>query len=169
MKIAVGSDHRGFPLKSSPAAVASRGHEVVDVGTHDDQSVDYTDFAEQVCCSVLQREVDRGILICGTGIGMSIAANKFPGIRAATCHDEGTAEICRRHNDVNVLCLSGDSLDPQQAERIVDAWLRTPFEGGRHQRRIEKIDTIERHWEPGVAVAIRMMRTRNDRSTCEPL
>ncbi len=150
MKIAVASDHRGFSLKSHLLQqLREGGHEVVDLGTHDDRSVDYTDFAEQVCCRVVRREVDRGILICGTGIGMSIAANKFPGIRAATCPDERTAEICRQHNDVNVLCLSGDSLEPQQGERIVDAWIRTAFEGGRHQRRIEKIDTIERHWRAG--------------------
>ena len=92
MKIALGSDHRGYPLKSRvQQLLRQRGHDVVDVGTHNGQRVDYTDFAEQVCCKVLQGEVERGILICGTGIGMSITANKFPGIRAATCHDRQTA------------------------------------------------------------------------------
>jgi ribose 5-phosphate isomerase B len=145
MKIALGSDHRGFTLKQQLQQwLQHRGHEVIDEGTSDDRSVDYTDFAEQVCCRVVQGEVERGILICGTGIGMSITANKFPGIRAATCGDEQTAGICRRHNDVNVLCLSGDTLVLPQAQRIVDVWIDTPFEGGRHQRRIDKIGAIER-------------------------
>ncbi len=145
MKIALGSDHRGFPLKQQLQQwLRHRGHELVDDGTNDDSSVDYTDFAAQVCCQIIQGEVERGILICGTGIGMSIAANKFPGIRAATCDNERTAEICRRHNDVNVLCLSGDTLELPQAERIVNVWIETPFEGGRHQRRIDKIGAIER-------------------------
>jgi ribose 5-phosphate isomerase B len=147
MKIALGSDHRGFQLKTRlHDMLRQRGHDVVDVGTHNGQTADYPDFAEQVCCKVLQGEVERGILICGTGIGVSIAANKFPGIRAAACHDRQTAEICRRHNDVNVLCLSGDTLGLQKTEGIVDTWLNTRFDGGRHQRRIEKIDTIEQHW-----------------------
>ena len=145
MKIALGSDHRGFALKQQLQQwLQHRGHEVIDEGTGGDQSVDYTDYAEQVCCRVVEGKVERGILICGTGIGMSITANKFPGIRAATCDSERTAEICRRHNDVNVLCLSGDTLELPQAQRIVDVWIETSFEGGRHQRRIDKIDAIER-------------------------
>lgn len=150
MRIAVGSDHRGYELKSHlQQLLIDRGHDVVDVGTHDGQSVDYTDFAEQVCCKVLRGEAARGILICGTGIGMSITANKFPGIRAATCHDPRTAGICRRHNDVNVLCLSADTLQVPELRDIVDAWLDTPFDGGRHQRRIDKIGAIEQQWLQG--------------------
>ena len=89
-------------------------------------------------------EVDRGMLVCGTGIGMAITANKFPGVRATTCHDEVTAEMCRRHNDVNVLCLSGDMLGERQIDRLVEIWLTTPFDGGRHARRLEKIAGVER-------------------------
>lgn len=145
MKIAVGSDHRGFQLKSRLVQMLEElGHEVLDEGTRDSQRVDYTDFAEAVSHKVSCGEVDRGVLVCGTGIGMAITANKFPGVRAATCHDELTAEMCRRHNDVNVLCLSGDMLGERPIDGIVETWLRTQFEGGRHERRVAKIAEIER-------------------------
>ena len=119
------------------------GQEVVDVGSYDGQDDDYPDVAALVARKVASKEVDRGILLCGTGVGMCIAANKIPGVRAAPCHDDITAEVSRRHNDLNVLCLSGDLLGEKLADRLVEIWLRTPFEGGRHARRNEKITQLE--------------------------
>jgi len=119
------------------------GHEVVDVGTFSPDPVDYPDIAERVGRMIQQKEVDRAILICGTGLGMCIAANKIPGVRAAPCHDDLTAEMSRRHNDANVLCLSADMLGEQLIDRMVEIWLSTPFEGGRHARRISKIAQLE--------------------------
>jgi ribose 5-phosphate isomerase B len=145
MRIALGSDHRGYHLKEQIASLLrSKGHDVEDEGACNTESCDYPDFAAMVARKVSQGSVDRGILICGTGIGMAIAANKFPGVRAAPCTDEVTAEISRRHNDLNVLCLSGDMLSPRVVERMVDVWMSTAFEGGRHERRVEKIRDIER-------------------------
>jgi ribose 5-phosphate isomerase B len=144
MKIAVGSDHRGFAVKENVVQLLKRlGHEVSDCGTHDANSVDYPDIAAVVAHQVSAREVDRGILICGTGIGMCIAANKYPGVRAAPCHDDLSAEMSRRHNDLNLLCLSADMLGEKLIDRMVEIWLRTEFEGGRHARRVEKISQIE--------------------------
>jgi len=144
MKIAVGSDHRGFAVKENLVQLLHRmGHEVSDCGTHDAASVDYPDIASVVARQVSAGEVDRGILICGTGIGMCIAANKFPGVRAAPCHDDLSAEMSRRHNDLNLLCLSADMLGEKLIDRMVEIWLRTEFEGGRHARRVEKISQIE--------------------------
>ena len=144
MKIALGSDHRGYQLKGRlDKTLRELGHEVIDVGVDGSQRVDYTDYAEVVSRKVAAGDVDRGILICGTGIGMAITANKFPGVRAATVHDELTAEMCRRHNDVNVLCLSGDMLGERPIDDMIDIWLKTPFEGGRHARRVDKIRAIE--------------------------
>jgi len=146
MRIAVGSDHRGVNLRTKVVELLARlGQEVVDVGSYDDQSVDYPDIAAMVARKVSAREVDRGILICGTGLGMSIVANKFPGVRAAPCHDDLTAEMSRRHNDLNVLCLSGDILGERLVDRLVEIWLKTDFEGGRHARRVQKIEDLERH------------------------
>jgi ribose 5-phosphate isomerase B len=119
------------------------GHEVLDTGTHEDGSVDYPDIAAHVARMVSSGQVDRGILICGTGLGMSIVANKFPGVRAAPCHDDLTAEISRRHNDLNVLCLSSDILGERLVDRLIDIWLKTEFEGGRHARRVQKILELE--------------------------
>jgi len=145
MRIAIGSDHRGFQLKARLVqALQSLGHEVLDVGTNSEQAVDYPDVAAMASQLVIAEAADRGILICGTGIGMAIAANKFPRIRAAVCQDELTAETCRRHNDTNVLCLPGD-LAVERAGRIVDTWLATAFEGGRHARRVEKLTQIEQN------------------------
>ena len=148
MKIALGSDHRGYQLKSRLKQLLSEEgtehHEVIDVGTEDNVSVDYTDYASKVGELVSRGEVDRGILICGTGIGMAITANKFDGVRAITCHDELTAEMCRRHNDVNVLCLSGDMLGERPIDGMIDIWMKTQFEGGRHERRLAKITDIEK-------------------------
>ena len=144
MRIAVGSDHRGLELRAKLIAYLQElGQEVVDLGTHDPQPVDYPDIAAQVGYKVARGEVDRGILVCGTGVGMCIAANKIPGVRAAPCHDDITAEISRRHNDLNVLCLSGDLLGEKLADRLVEIWLKTPFEGGRHARRNQKIKAME--------------------------
>ena len=145
MRIAVGSDHRGVNLRVKIVDLLTKlGQEVVDVGSYDDQSVDYPDIAALVARKVSKGEVDRGILICGTGLGMTIAANKFPGVRAAPCHDDLTAEMSRRHNDLNVLCLSGDILGERLVDRLVDIWLKTEFEGGRHQRRVQKIAELEK-------------------------
>lgn len=144
MRIAIGSDHRGFHLKEQLISLLdSQGHQVFDEGTSGAESVDYPDFAALVAKKISDKEVDRGVLICGTGIGMAIAANKFPGVRAAPCTDEVTAEISRRHNNLNVLCLSADMLSPRTVERMVDVWLATPFEGGRHERRVSKIHDLE--------------------------
>jgi len=144
MRIAIGSDHRGYHLKQQLVSLLqAKGHEVDDLGTDGSESVDYPDFATLVARKVSQEEVERGVLICGTGIGMAIAANKFPGVRAAACTDEITAEISRRHNNLNVLCLSADMLSPRSVERMVDIWLETEFEAGRHSRRIDKIQQIE--------------------------
>jgi len=144
MRIAIGSDHRGVHIKAKLSQLLSAaGHQVTDFGTHSDQSVDYPDFASLVSKAVSSQEADRGILICGTGIGMAITANKFPGVRAATCYDEVMAELCRRHNDVNVLCLPGDLFGDRPVGDLVRIWLQTEFENGRHQRRLEKIRSIE--------------------------
>jgi ribose 5-phosphate isomerase B len=144
MRISIGSDHRGFHIKAKLVElVKGLGHEVDDEGTHDSQSVDYPDIAAAVARKVSEGRAERGILICGTGIGMAIAANKLPGVRAATCHDEVTAEMSRRHNDVNVLCLSGDMLGERRMDRMVQIWLETEFEGGRHARRVGKIADLE--------------------------
>lgn len=144
MIISIGSDHRGFMAKARLIdLLRGLNHEVIDEGTHDSESVDYPDIAAAVAGRVSQGEADRGMLICGTGIGMSIAANKFPGVRAATCNDEVTAEISRRHNDLNVLCLSGDMLGERPVDRLVETWLNTEFDGGRHSRRLEKIAQLE--------------------------
>src|SRR5262245_34164258 len=138
MRIAIGSDHRGYSAKRRLTVMLQQaGHEVVDMGTNSDESCDYPDFANPVAQAISQKKVDRGILICGTGIGMCIAANKLPGVRAALCHDSITAEMSRRHNDANILCLSADLLGDELIERMAKIWLDTDFEGGRHVRRLE--------------------------------
>ena len=144
MRIAVGSDHRGVDMRAKLVALLGRlGQEVVDIGSYDREDDDYPDVAAAVARKVSSREVDRGILICGTGLGMCIVANKFPGVRAAPCYDDLTAELSRRHNDLNVLCLSGDMLGERVMDRLVETWLVTEFEGGRHARRVEKIAELE--------------------------
>jgi ribose 5-phosphate isomerase B len=144
MRIAIGSDHRGYDAKSRLVKLVHRlGHEVIDVGTVANESVDYPDYAFQVALRVSHSEVDRGILICGTSIGMCIAANKVKGVRAAPCHDSITAEMSRRHNDANILCLSADLLGEELIDRMVKIWLETVFEGGRHARRVDKITRFE--------------------------
>lgn len=149
MKIAVASDHRGFDVKGKILTlVKDLGHEGVDYGPSATDSVDYPDFAARVAADVGSGIVDRGILICGTGIGMCITANKFPGVRAAICHDDLTAEMSRLHNDANVLCLSGDLLGDRLINRMVEIWVTTQFEGGRHARRVDKIREIESRLKP---------------------
>jgi ribose 5-phosphate isomerase B len=148
MRVSIGSDHRGFNLKTKIRELLTEtGHEAIDLGTDSTESCDYPDIAMAVAKSVSSGESDRGILVCGTGIGMAIAANKFDGVRAATCNDEVTSEMCRRHNDVNVLCLSGDMLGERNIDNLVRIWLETEFDGGRHARRLEKITQFERNRE----------------------
>ena len=144
MRIAIASDHRGYVIKGKILAlIAELGHQASDMGTDSSESVDYPDFGAKVARAVSEGAVDRGVLICGTGMGMCITANKFPGVRACTCHDDLTAEMSRRHNDANVLCLSADLLGDRLVNRMVEIWLKTEFEGGRHARRVEKIGQIE--------------------------
>jgi ribose 5-phosphate isomerase B len=144
MHIAIGSDHRGVQVKSKLIiALENLKHVVEDCGTQGEDSVDYPDFAKEVCRRIAEQQADRGILICGTGIGMSITANKFAGVRAASCYDEVMAEMSRRHNDVNVLCLPGDLIGNRPVVDLVRVWLDTAFEGGRHERRLQKIAEIE--------------------------
>ena len=148
MKIAIGSDHRGYDAKRRLVTFVQRlGHEVIDVGPEGSDCVDYPDYAFQVALRVSQGQVERGILICGTSIGMCNAANKVQGVRAAPCHDSITAEMSRRHNDANVLCLSADLLGVELIDRMVRIWMETEFEGGRHARRVEKITHFESNQE----------------------
>jgi ribose 5-phosphate isomerase B len=145
MKIAIGSDHRGFAVKQRLGQLLRQlGHEVCDVGTHSEGSVDYPDFGLPAARLVAAGEAQCGILLCCTGIGMCITANKVPGVRAALCHDAFTTEMSRRHNNANVLCLAADLLGDELVDRMIRIWLETPFEGGRHARRVEKIGHIER-------------------------
>jgi len=145
MKVAVASDHRGFRLKSRILdKLTTLGHEAINYGPENQDSVDYPDFAVKVAKAVADGEIDRGVLICGTGMGMCIAANKFNGVRATACHDEVTAEMSRRHNDANVLCLSAELLSEQLVDRMIEIWIVTEFEGGRHARRLQKISDLER-------------------------
>ena len=149
MKIAVGSDHRGFDAKQQIKAIAAElGHECIDCGTDNNNPVDYPDLAYLAASAVSRKEVDRAILICATGIGMSIAANKVQGIRAALCHDELSAQISRDHNDANVLCLSADQVGSVLLRKMVEVWLNTDFCGGRHDRRVRKIRAIEEGRDP---------------------
>jgi len=143
MKIVIGCDHAGFFLKEKIRDfLQSEGYEVIDVGTNSLVSVDYPEFGFKAIERILNKEADRGILICGTGIGMSIIANRFPGIRAALCHEPFSAQMARRHNDANVLVLGGRMIGDGLAIEIVKAFLTTEFEGGRHERRIKLIDDL---------------------------
>lgn len=140
MKIAVGCDHGGYELKEAVKAhLIARGLEVIDVGTDSTESVDYPKYAKLVCDQVLQKEADAGILFCGTGIGIGIAANKIDGIRCAIVHDEFTAKMSRQHNDANVISMGGRVLDEESAKKVADAYIDAEFEGGRHLRRVEQI------------------------------
>ena len=144
MRIAVGADHAGIDLKNHLAELfREAGHEVEDLGTHSAQSVDYPDFAHKVAEHVAGGEAERGILVCGTGIGIAISANKVHGIRAANCNDLFTARMARAHNDANVLTLGARVVGEGVAEEIVTLFLATEFEAGRHQRRVDKISALE--------------------------
>lgn len=144
MKIAIGSDHAGVEMKREiNSYLRELGYEVIDCGTHTTDSVDYPDIAEQVTCEVLKQKIP-GILICGTGIGISIAANKVDGIRAALCTNEYTARLARQHNDANILALGSRVTAVSYALEIVDAFIKTDFEAGRHHNRVEKIRRIEK-------------------------
>ncbi|MBZ0157439.1 MAG: ribose 5-phosphate isomerase B [Alphaproteobacteria bacterium] len=144
MRIAIGSDHAGLEMKRELLSLLQEmGHEQVDYGTDTPQSVDYPDFGERVARAVASGEVDRGILICGTGIGMSIVANKIQGVRAALCNELFSARMSRLHNDANVLVLGGRVIGKDLAKEIVRTWMTTPFEGGRHFNRLKKITLIE--------------------------
>jgi ribose 5-phosphate isomerase B len=144
MRIAVGSDHRGVSARLRLIGLLERiGNTVIDCGCPTTDPVDYPDIAADVAGRVSQGTVDRGILLCCTGVGMAIAANKLPGVRAVTCGDEVTAELSRRHNDLNVLCLSADLMSSRVVERMVRVWIDTEFEGGRHSRRLEKVAEFE--------------------------
>ncbi|MFP4354756.1 MAG: ribose 5-phosphate isomerase B, partial [Phycisphaerae bacterium] len=150
MKIALAADHRGHGVKERIAVLLSEmGHEVLDMGTNSSRSSDYPDTAYPAAKSVADNKADRAVLICGSGIGMDICANKIRGVRAALCHDELTAQMSRRHNDTNTLCLASDVLGEELIRRIVVSWLETEFEaGGRHQRRVNKIGWIELDRDP---------------------
>lgn len=144
MKIAIGNDHRGVEAKQRLAAMLTNlGHTVEDLGANTSASVDYPDYAIATAEAVASGRVDRGILICATGHGMCIAANKVHGARAANCRDLVDAEMSRAHNDANVLCLSNDLIDDKLMERMVQTWVETKFEGGRHSRRLEKVKNYE--------------------------
>lgn len=143
MKFYIATDHAGIDLKNFTVdLLRAKGHEVIDLGPFDRERVDYPDFAVKVCTNVLANPGSQGILICGSGIGMSMAANRFPGIRAALCHDAYTASVARGHNDANVLCFGERIVGQGVAESIVNAWLEAQFEGGRHCGRVEKIEAI---------------------------
>ena len=143
--IALGADHAGFELKEALKGwLIDRGYQVLDLGTHGSESVDYPDYAAQVAEAVADGKVERGVLVCGTGVGMAMTANKVPGIRAALCSDVFTARMSREHNDANVLALAGRLMESDMAVDILKLWLETEFAGGRHSRRLSKITDLER-------------------------
>ena len=152
MKIAIGADHAGFELKDRIRQyLEQKGFQVMDEGTRSADSVDYPDYARLVAYDVSQNRADLGILVCGSGIGMAMAANKVAGIRAANASSEYEAQMSREHNNANVLALGARILQEEAALRIVDRWLATPFAGGRHERRVEKMAAIERETRASVA------------------
>jgi ribose 5-phosphate isomerase B len=145
MRIAVGTDHGGFHLKGGLIRkLSAEGHRVLDVGTDSPEPCDYPWIGAKVASMVSQRQVHRGLLLCKSGAGMAIVANRFPGVRAAVCRDAASARHARQHNDINVLVLAAEGMQLAQARGIVSAWLNTPFDGGRHARRLRQIQRIER-------------------------
>ena len=144
MKIGIGNDHSALELKAEIIEfLENKGHEVVDYGTHSPESCDYPVYGEKVAHAVVNQEVDQGILICGTGLGISLAANKVKGIRAAVCSEPFTARMARQHNNCNILAFGARVVGGELAKMIVETWLNTEFEGGRHQRRVDMISAIE--------------------------
>ncbi len=142
-RIAVGADHAGFGLKQQLAArLAERGIDVVDLGAHDTERVDYPDFGEAVGRAVAEGRADLGVCVCGSGIGIAMAANKVHGVRAATVHDVTSARLARQHNDANVVCFGERLIGPEVAREALDAWLDAHFEGGRHTARVAKLDAL---------------------------
>ncbi|MCK4393780.1 ribose 5-phosphate isomerase B [Candidatus Bipolaricaulota bacterium] len=139
MKVAIGCDHTGVALKRALIKRVLVGYTIIDLGTDLPEPVDYPDIAKRVSSAIAAGEAKRGILICGTGIGMAMAAGKMAGIRAATCMEPYSAEMSRRHNDANILCLGARVIGVEMAEKITETWLTTPFEGGKHARRVDKI------------------------------
>ncbi len=145
MKIAMGSDHAGFELKEAvKSQLESAGHEIEDVGTHSAESTDYPPFAARAAELVAGGKAEKGVIVCGSGVGVSIVANKVDGIRAVNAHDQSEAEMSRRHNDANVVTLSGARLGPEEAKPIVETFLSTDFDGGRHARRVGEIAEVEK-------------------------
>lgn len=145
MKIAIASDHAGYEYKTQLAEhLKSSGYDVTDLGTDSTESVDYPVFADKVCRAVTEGKAERGILVCGTGIGMSIAANKHSGIRAGLCGDEKSATLTRQHNDANVLCMGERIIPYEAAQKIADVFLTTDFIGGKHQRRVEMLNALDK-------------------------
>ena len=143
-KIAIASDHGGFDLKESViCSLREKGLEIDDLGPSSNDSVDYPDYGIKLAHAIVEQKVERGIVICGTGVGMSIVVNRFPGIRGTLCSDVYTAKMCRDHNDSNILIMGGRVIDKDLALEIVRIWLKTEFEGGRHQRRLDKINEID--------------------------
>ena len=153
MKIAVAADHRGHAFKEKIVVLLSeQSHEVLDMGTNSSRSCDYPNIAYPAARAVADGKVDLAIMVCGSGIGMTICANKVRGIRAALCHDELTAQMARRHNNANILCLASDVLGEELMRRIVTSWLETTFDGGgRHERRVQQIELIEQDVDPNTA------------------
>ena len=144
----MGSDHAGYELKEAvKSKLEADGHEVNDVGTHSSESTDYPPFAAEAATLVSNGDAERGVIVCGSGNGVAIVANKVPGIRAVNAHDVAEAEMARRHNNINVVTLSGARLEPAEAGAIVDEFLSEDFEGGRHERRVNEIAAIEREVE----------------------
>ena len=145
MKVGIGSDHRGLGLKGMVITLLQElGYEYEDVGSFDEKAVDYPDSAAKVAGKVAEGAVDCGILICGNGLGMSIAANKIPGVRAVLCVDQLYARMARQHNNANILCMGGETMGLWQATEVVKTFLATEFEGGRHVNRVEKVRLLER-------------------------
>ncbi len=147
-KLAIASDHAGFELKETIIAfLQNKGLSLEDFGPVNSDRVDYPDYGISIARAIQEKKIDRGIVICGTGVGMSIVVNRFPGIRGTLCSDLYTAKMCREHNDSNILIMGGRVIGKGLAEEIVDTWLSTPFEGGRHQKRLDKIEEIDRKLE----------------------
>jgi len=168
MRIALAADHRGHSVKEKVAVLLSeQGHEILDMGTNSSRSCDYPNLAFPAARCVVDGKAEVAILICGSGIGMTICANKVAGIRAALCHDELTAQMSRRHNNANILCLAADVLGDELIRRIVSSWLNTQFEpGGRHERRVRKISWIENGKDPAAYEEDNGLAAAEDPGTC---